>query len=202
MQLPSKGLFVFLGCLTTIAVMRAQRPGAMTPERDKLYRQCLNGQVRDTAQLREIADQFQKWRLFPQAQLLRQRADLRDLPAEEKVKRRAIFRKGMNSKNKHAVLRLADAFDSQGASSAAHKLRLYASGLPDLDGRSFDEAPVITPEPETGGKEKRDTEPAPPEEKPIHTPVPPAEDPAPASATSSAAAPNRNLNGAASHAAA
>jgi hypothetical protein len=182
MYLPSKGMLVFVGCLTGIAVFRAKRPGVMTPERDKLYRRCLSGNIRDSGELRRIADDFQKARLFPQAQLLRQRADLRDLPPEIKARRRATFRKGMASKNKLAVLKLADAFDGQGCTTAAHKLRLYGSGLPDLDQRSFDSSEtsgsqaIVTPpaaeessdpgesaEPE---REKRDTEPAPKEEAP------------------------------------
>lgn len=208
MKLPSKGVVVFFTALTGIAVYRAQRPGAMTPERDRLYRQALNGHIRDSAELRRIADQFQGWRLFPQAQLLRQRADLRDLPPEAKAHRRAIFRKGMNSKNKLAVLKLADAFDSQGATIAADRLRKYASGLPDLDHRSFveNEAIVTPPSREDapddagaeGGDEPPDTEPAPDGEKPI---------PAPAGDSRPETPPGPNpdlkhLNGAASHAAA
>ncbi len=217
MYLPSKGLLVFVGSLTAIAVFRAQRPGVMTPEKDKLYRRCLSGHVRDSGELRRIADEFQKARLFPQAQLLRQRADLRDLPKEEKERRRAIFRKGMASKNKHAVLKLADAFDGQGCTSAAHKLRLYGSGLPDLDNRSFDGSgtsegtseAIVTPPPEDSGdagdtgkepeREKRDTEPAPKEE----TPIPFTGDPAPEATPETRPGPNPKLNGAGSaHAAA
>lgn len=201
MYLPSKGLLVFIGSLTAIAVYRAQRPGAMTPERDKLYRRCLNGQVRDSGELRKIADQFQSWRLFPQATLLRQRADLRDLPAEVKAQRRATFRKGMSSKNKLAVLKLADAFDGQGCTTAAHRLRLYGSGLPDLDNRSFETTAVVTPpadadapndpgtEPGEAERDKRDTEPAPSVERPIQTPVPPESHP------ETPPGPNPDLNG-------
>jgi len=205
MYLPSKGLLVFIGCLTGIAVYRAQRPGAMTPERDKLYRKCLSGQVKDSAELRRIADEFQSWRLFPQAHLLRQRAALRDLPAEVKAQRRATFRKGMSSKNKLAVLKLADAFDAQGCTTAAHRLRQYGSGLPDLDQRSFESTAVVTPPadadaPNDPGQEgderdKRDTEPAPSEEKPMQTPVPPESRP------ETPPGPPEVLNGASAHAA-
>lgn len=213
MYLPSKGFLVFVGCLTGIAVYRAQRPGAMTPERDKLYRKCLSGQVRDSSELRRIADQFQGWRLFPQAELLRQRAALRELPTDVKLARRATFRKGMASKNKAAVLKLADAFDGQGCTTAAHRLRLYGSGLPDLDSHSFESAAIVTPpapdepgtEGETGSEgpetaeRSRDTEPAPSNERPLQTPLPPETRP------ETPPGPNpdlgKGLNGASAHAA-
>ncbi len=211
--LNSKALWAGVAALTGIALYRAQRPGVMTPERDATYRRALNGQVRDTAQLRALADAFQKARLFPQAHLLRQRADLRDLPPEVKAQRKEIYRKGMRSKNKSAVMRLADAFDSQGANTCAFRLRQYASGLPDIDGASF--APIITPEPTDGEgeggtgeggdgpAERHDTEPAPAEERPLKTPEPPHGDPIdPPSRPETPPGPPQSLNGLASNGAA
>lgn len=175
-----KPVLVALGITCVgVACIKARRPGVMTKERDAAYRRCISGQVKDPDELDRYANAFEKARLFPQALLIRQRAALRRLPDDVKAKRREIFRKAMRSKNKLAVIRCADAFESQGATTAAYRLRQYASGLPDVgpDGRPMvDPGPIVTPPPEAPDQPapesdepvKHDTDPAPPNEMPIH----------------------------------
>jgi len=121
--------------LVLLAIRKARRPfGVMTKERDRIYRAAIGGALKDPEILRQLADKFEKERLFPQAALLRQRADLRELPPEIKKARNHTFRKAMRSKKKAAILQLADAYDQQGCTSACEKLRAYAAGLPDVTG--------------------------------------------------------------------
>src|SRR5204862_6285441 len=101
------------------------------------------------------------------------------------------------------------AFDAQGCTTAAHRLRLYGSGLPDLDSHSFESTAVVTPpaetdapdEPAEGERTDRDTEPAPSNERPIQTPVPPGSE-STERRPETPPGPNPDLNGAATHAAA
>jgi hypothetical protein len=162
-----------LAALLAGAWWRSQRPGVMTEERDRIYRNCIAGKV-PTDRMREIADAFEKERCFPQAKFLRQRIELRELPQEQKELRAAVFRKAMGSTNKAAVLRVAAAYESQAATIAASKLRKYASGLPDPEIPQ----PIITPPPAAPipTEPKFDDPPSSSPEMPHQSPeVPPAE---------------------------
>jgi hypothetical protein len=118
----------------------------MTTERDRIYRSAISGALKDPAKLRALADAFEREKLYPQAQLLRQRAALRELPPEIKSARRQVWRKAMVSKDKRAVLALADAYEKEGCTTAAQRLRTYASGLPDVRASA---EPIVTPPPRT-----------------------------------------------------
>ena len=151
---------MFLPALTALVVtlggmafLKAKRPGVMTAERDRIYRAAIGGSLKSPEKLRALADLFEKERLFPQAQLLRQRAALRELPDDIKKQRRLVFRRAMRSTNKAAVISVANAFDKEGCTTACEKLRAYASGLPDV-GPS---APgPITPPPPTDTSDSTD----------------------------------------------
>lgn len=140
MLLPIATIVLALG---GVAFVRAKRPGVMTAERDRVYRAAIGGSLKTPEKLRALADLFEKERLYPQAQLLRQRAALRELPDDIKKQRRLVFRRAMRSTNKAAVFAVADAYDKEGCTTACEKLRAYASGLPDV----APSAPPITPPP-------------------------------------------------------
>ena len=61
--------------------------------------------------------------------LLIKRARLRLLSPELKAARREAYRKGMSSRDPHAVRNLAAAFEGEGATDAAKSLREYADSL-------------------------------------------------------------------------
>lgn len=103
----------------------------MTPARMKVFNAALAGGMQDPDNLDKLATRFEGEGLPEQAALLRQRAILKRLPNEVKLVRRGIWRKAIKSKNKAGLLRLAAAYDSQGCTSAAMRLREIASGLPD-----------------------------------------------------------------------
>lgn len=117
-----------LGALGIAALWNSQRSGEMTEQRDRIYRDCLSGRV-PPEKMRKVADAFEKARCYPQARMLRLRVELSDLPPEIQAQRRADFAKGMASKNGPGVLRLAQAFEDQGATSSAAKLRRHARAL-------------------------------------------------------------------------
>lgn len=124
---------IIVGILTGVAWYKARRPvGVMTAERDRVYRAAIGGALKTPEKLRELAKAFEKERLYPQAAVLRQRADLKELPPEVKQERNQVFRRAMKSKNKAAILAVADAYDKEGCTSACEKLRAYADGLPDV----------------------------------------------------------------------
>lgn len=102
--------------------------GKLTPERALLYAEALKS-MKDPASLRKLAQTFRAEGLEPHAVMLEKRAALRELPKEVKEERRAIFRKAIASKNKEAVLKMADAYDNEGATGSADTLREYAEGL-------------------------------------------------------------------------
>ncbi len=100
----------------------------LSPERSILYQTALR-KVEDPAKLRSFAAEFRSQGLEPQAIMLEKRANLRALPQETKRARRDVFRRAMKSTNKTAILTVADAYEREGATSAADALRAYAEGL-------------------------------------------------------------------------
>lgn len=103
----------------------------MTPQRTKIFNAALAGGMRDPANLDKLAATFEGEGLPEQAALLRQRAALKRLPNEVKLARRDIWRKAIKCKDKQKLLRLASAYDREGCTSAAMRLREIASGLPE-----------------------------------------------------------------------
>lgn len=101
----------------------------MTPDRQKLFEALLWHQ-KDPKKLRKMADKFESFSLVDQATKLRKLAAVYELPKEKKEERRDIFKKAMASKNRSAVLSMAQVFDDDGCVGAAASLRKYASGLP------------------------------------------------------------------------
>ncbi len=116
--------------LTGVVYFRRKPTAIMSDEQAKIYKAALSGALKDPTKLRKLSDAFAGEGFIPQAKLLRQRAALRELPEATKHRRRQIFRDALKSKNKSAVINLAQAYEGQGATNAAARLRQYASGLP------------------------------------------------------------------------
>lgn len=102
--------------------------GELTPERQVVYETAMN-QVAEAEKLRALADVYDKQGLHGHAEMLRKRANLRELPKDLKEARREVFRKAMASKNKEAVRQVAEAFLNEGATGAAEALYKYSEGL-------------------------------------------------------------------------
>lgn len=102
--------------------------GVVTPERALIFEAALN-ELKEPEKLRKLAKVFRDEGLPAQADLLEKRAKLRELPEETKKMRKEVFRKGMSSQDPVAVKKLADVFESEGATGAAFALREYASSL-------------------------------------------------------------------------
>ena len=100
----------------------------MTPERKKFYEELLKGKVKPEA-LREAADAFEKEGLKEQAAMLRKRAMLKDLPKDAKKARNKAFRSAIGSDDPEGCDELADAFEQQGATGSAARLRERAAAL-------------------------------------------------------------------------
>ena len=111
-------------------IRRPKDYGTMTAERTSLFNAAISGALKDPDKLDTLATAFEGQGLFEQAKLLRQRAKLRRLPEDTQKARRDVFRKAMLSKNKQAILTLAAAYDAEGCTGAAMRLREKASGLP------------------------------------------------------------------------
>jgi hypothetical protein len=118
--------------LTVGVVLRRPKDyGVMTAERKGVYKNALAGGIQEPAKLDELAKAFDQQGLREEAKLLRKRAALRRLPDEIKAARKEVFRKALESKNKPVILQIAQAYDEEGCTSAAARLREAASGLPD-----------------------------------------------------------------------
>lgn len=120
--------------LTLTAGAYLRRPkdyGVMTTERRSVYKNAISGGVQEPEKLDQLAVEFEKQGLREEAKLLRKRAALRRLPDEIKAARKEIFRKALECKDRVTVLNIAQAYDEEGCTSAAARLREYASGLPD-----------------------------------------------------------------------
>jgi hypothetical protein len=102
--------------------------GALTPSRKIIYETALNTE-KDPAKLEILAEEFEKQGLKGEAVLLRKRANLKKLPQATKDARQEAFRKGMRSTDAAKILKLADAFNKEGASGASSALARYAKGI-------------------------------------------------------------------------
>lgn len=121
---------VLLGCGAYLR--RDKERGVMTLDRTKIFNAAIAGGMQDPDNLEKLAKVFASQGLSEQASLLRQRANLKRLPNEIKLARRTVWRRAIKSKNKAAMQKLAAAYDSEGCTSAAMRLREIASGIPDV----------------------------------------------------------------------
>ena len=98
-----------------------QERGVMTPERQKVYDAAMISM--DAPALRKLSAAFDKMGLPEQAEMLGKRAALRELPDELKKQRTEVMQKALTSDNKEAIADVANAFEKEGATGAAQRLR-------------------------------------------------------------------------------
>jgi hypothetical protein len=110
---------------------RKKNRGVMTTERVKIFNAAISGAIKEPQGLEKLANSFSGEGLYEQAKLLRQRAALKRLPLPIKEARREIWRHAIQSKNKAGILNLAAAYDREGCTGSAMRLREIASGLPE-----------------------------------------------------------------------
>ena len=121
---------VLLGCGAFFR-NKSRNHGVMTPDRQKIFHAALAGGMQDPDNLDQLAKEFENQGLPDQGALLRQRANLRRLPNEIKLARRKVWRKATKSTNRSGMIALADAYEREGCTSAAMRLREIIAGLPD-----------------------------------------------------------------------
>ncbi len=124
---------VLIGGLAVSAAVKVRRQSnAMTLERQQLF-DALIQKMADPVKLRAAAEQFQNYGLTKHADLLRKRANLRELPKEVQEARKEVFRNVMKLQDPDKVDSAADTFYSEGCIGAASLLRLWAEGLRSVD---------------------------------------------------------------------
>ena len=114
----------------------------MTPEQKKIYEEALKT-LKDPTKLRKLADEFERNGFKDEADLLRKRAALRELPPEQKAIRREAFRKAISvgkdgkvtQEQIDRVKKMAHTFHLQGATGNAAALLSHATGLQKLIGK-------------------------------------------------------------------
>ena len=102
--------------------------GEMTPKRKVVYENAM-ATIKDPKELRDLADVFEKEGLHGQAEMLRKRAGLRELPEATKVARRDAYRRALTSDIPEGIDEVAAAFEEQGAIDAAASLRAHAAAV-------------------------------------------------------------------------
>ncbi len=120
------GAVIVTGAAAYAATRRKKKE--MSQQQEKIYAAALNT-LKDPVKLRQLADTFEKEGFKAQADLLRKRAKLRELPEDIKAKRREIWRKAITSTNIPGILTVAAAYEKEGCTGAAAKLREYANSL-------------------------------------------------------------------------
>jgi hypothetical protein len=117
-----------LGSAAAYAHHRRSKIHGMTPERKKLYESALKGQLKPEA-LRELAGGFEQEGLTNEAEMLRKRAALKEIPKDQKKARNQAFRTAIGSDDPEGIEELASAFEEQGATGAAARLKERAAAL-------------------------------------------------------------------------
>lgn len=114
--------------MAALAWIRPSRQRALTTEEAVLFEAVVLS-CKDPAKLRSVAAEFASRGFRSQAEFLEKRARLRELTPEQKAERRAIKARALASQDRNAVLAVAKAFESEGATGVAEELRLHADTL-------------------------------------------------------------------------
>ncbi len=130
--------FVFGGPLGTLigAVVgggiahatNGRKKGEMTPQRKIIFERTLD-KVKDPEELRRMAAAFHGEGLVAEANMLTQRAALRELPENIKHARREVFRNAMTSEKPDEIAHLADVYAQYGALNSAKALHDHAEAV-------------------------------------------------------------------------
>jgi hypothetical protein len=150
---------------TAYAAQSRRQPKTLSPkaqaERAIVYETLIND-VKDPEVLRRFSHAFREEGCIAEADMLMNRALLREQPPEVKRMRHEAYKKGMASKNSDAIRALADEFEKIGATGAAASLRDAALALerakqdqtinePSILGLNHDEGPNPRIEPAAEG---------------------------------------------------
>jgi hypothetical protein len=121
---------VLLASMSALAAWRVRnrKPKGLTPQRRAVFEGALVT-LKDPTKLRELADVYTKEGLTSEADILRKRAAIRELPKAIKLQRKAVFKKAINSKNPDAIRDVAAAFAGEGCFGAARDLNAHADSL-------------------------------------------------------------------------
>jgi hypothetical protein len=120
------GVGVLLGGI--VAHQMTKPKAEMTPRRALIYTRAMES-IKTPADLNQLADSFASEGLHVQANMLRKRAALRNLPPAIAAQRRLIFRKAMCSDNAQAIRNVGSQFAEQGSTDAAKMLFAHATAV-------------------------------------------------------------------------
>jgi len=125
-------VYITGGALGTLIAIQCYRKvilkqGVLTVERREKYEAALDST--DETIILTLAVEFDKMGLKKEARILRRRVAQRRLPEPVKQARREVFKRAFKSRKPQAVMKLAIAFEKDGAIDAASKLRMYAETL-------------------------------------------------------------------------
>lgn len=119
---------VVLGTVTLYRIYRRPRRVGMTGKRRQIYESALVT-LKQPEKLRALAAAFEGEGLIAEADLLKKRAAIKELPKNKREERRAIFRKAIQSSNIPAIRAVADEFRAAGCTGAAANLYQHADSL-------------------------------------------------------------------------
>ena len=119
---------VVLGTATLYRIYRRPRRVGMTGKRKQIYESALVT-LKQPEKLRALAAAFEGEGLIAEADLLKKRAAIRELPKSKREERRAIFRRAIQSSNIPAIRAVADEFRAAGCTGAAANLYQHADSL-------------------------------------------------------------------------
>lgn len=108
--------------------IRRPDPVGMTAQRVQIYQAAL-ATLKDPQKLRTLAQAYEDAGCLAEARILKQRAQLRELPKHVRAQRRDVFARAIRSSNPEAVRKVAEAFAAEGALGAAENLRRHANCL-------------------------------------------------------------------------
>lgn len=121
-------LAVVLGTVTLYRVYRRPRRVGMTGKRMQIYQSALVT-LKEPEKLRALAAAYEGEGLIAEADLLKKRAAIKELPKNKREERRAIFRRAIESSNIPAIRAVADEFRAAGCTGAAANLYAHADSL-------------------------------------------------------------------------
>jgi len=128
--MPIFGLPAAIFGLASLVAMKKPPPPpseATIANRRMIYQVAL--QCKDPVKLRKLAEAYRSEGHKAEAVMLEKRAVLRELPDNVKIARREAFEKGLASKNASGVRNLAAAFEHEGCTDAAARLREHAAAI-------------------------------------------------------------------------